>query len=165
MIKFPKINATPLMAFLADAWLAMTRILQSRTEHMRVTNAEGTDLVDGELLYFTTGDRQALRTTSVSSGTAEMACVSCEPTPAGGRGVARTNGIAFVLFEPGLVAPAPAANQPAYTSATAGRASNALPGAGWYNRIGTIEDASTYATLGGCYVNINRCCTPTEVAE
>jgi len=161
MIKFPKINATPLMAFLADAWLSLTRILQSRTEHMRVTNAEGTALLDGEVLYFGAGDRQAFRTTQITALTADAACISCEPTPAGGRGVARTQGLAFVLFDPTLN-PAPTSGEPAYTSNVAGRASNKTLGAGFYKRIGTIEDASTFATLGGCYVNLNHCCTPTD---
>lgn len=159
MIKFPKINATPLMTFLADAWLSFTRNVQANVEHMRVTNAEATPLLDGEVLYFTAGNRQVLRSTDASSASADVACISCQPIAAGAKGVARTGGLAWVLFEPGLVAPAPAAGQGVYNSAVAGRASN-LPPANFELRFGTIEDASTYATQGGCYVNINRCCTP-----
>ncbi len=165
MVKFPKIKSTPAMQHLAGAWEKLTRLLQARTEHMRVTNSEGTALVDGELLYFDTGDRQAKRTTAATSAQAEVACVSCEPTAAGGRGVARNQGLAWVLFEPGLTTPAPASGQPAFTSATAGRARNFTPPVGWSKKIGVIEDASTYDTLGGCYVNFNHCCTPTQVPD
>ena len=162
MIKFPQIDATPTMRLFANAWLALTRIVQSLVEHVRVTNAEATALVDGELLHFSPGVKQALRTTALSSKAAEFACVSCEPIAASGRGIARTQGLTWVLFEAGLVAPAPAAEQAVYTSTTPGRATNSAPkGAGeFYVRIGIIEDASTYATQGGCYVNINRCCVP-----
>jgi hypothetical protein len=162
MLKFPKINTTPLMAFFANVWLEATRIMQARLEHMRITNGEVTALVDGEVLYMS-DDREGSRAISTTAATADAACISCEPTAVGAKGVARTSGLAFVLFVPGLVAPAPAAGQAVYTSDTAGRASNAIGPAGWYTRIGTIEDASTYGTLGGCYVNIERCCTPSAI--
>lgn len=165
MIKFPKINATVLMRFFANAWLDLTRTVQTLVEHNRYTNAEATALVDGEVLYVTSdGTKTVKRTTSDTEAEAEFAGVSCEAFAAGGQGIVRTNGLAWVLFDVGLDDPAPAAGLPAYTSGvSAGRASPITPAAGWYNRIGTIEDASTYATQGGCYVNINRCCTPFDL--
>lgn len=163
MQSYPKIYKTrnPVTMWFVQAWEKMTRLLQARVEHMRITNAEATDLIDGELLYLTTGVENVLRTAAVTEAEATFAAVSCEPTAAGGRGVARTSGLAWVLFEPNLV-PAPAGGEAAYTCATKGRASNVPPLAGFYSRIGTIEDASTYATQGGCYVNISHCCSPSE---
>jgi hypothetical protein len=104
-----------------------------------------------------------LRTTTATANSAKFAAVCCEPTAAGGRGVARTENLAWVLFVPGLDPP-PVGGDDAFTCATPGRASNATPVIGFYSKIGKIEDASTY-TQGGCYVLINRCCAPTEVEQ
>lgn len=162
MIKFPKIQSTPFSKHFAGAWYRLVNILRKYTEHFPLTS-DGADLVDGELVY-ASGDRLMDRTDTLSEAGAMCIGVTCEPTLDGEQGVIRTGGLAWVLFEAGIVTPAPAAGQTVFTATTPGRANNRVPElGGWTVPIGTIEDASTYDSLGGCYVNINRCCVPEEI--
>lgn len=164
MIKFPKIQATPFSMHVAGAWYRLVNLLRKYTEHWPFTNTD-TALLDGEILYIS-GNRSCARASAGTLEKARVCGVCCEPTAQGAQGVMRTQGLAMVLFEAGLAAPAPAAGQIAYVGGTPGRATN-VAGVGNFNySFGTIEDASGYDPVAGgpCYVNINRCCVPTQAA-
>lgn len=144
----------------------LIRRLQTTVEHIRVTNAEpADDMEQGEVVYLVAGVRQARHAIATASATSEAIGVCCEDIENEETGIVRTNGKAWVRFEGSLV-PAPAAGEPAYVSAsTKGRATNvmtAVPGQ-FVSQIGVVLDASLYATRGGCYVQLQRCCSPRQV--
>jgi len=143
----------------------LIRRLQTTVEHIRVTNAEAADdMLRGHIVCLTAGVRQALLAQADDLGTSEQVGVCCEDIDVDATGIVRTNGKAWVLFE--TLDPAPLAGEPAYLSASdQGLATNVAPvGVGDYIvQIGLIEDASSYATLGGCYVQLQRCCFETPV--
>lgn len=164
MIKFPKIQATPFSKHIAGAWYRLVNKLRKYAEHWPFTNGEGDALADGELLYIS-GNRTCSRAADDTIPESRVCGVCCEPTASGEQGVMRTQGLAMVLFEPGLD-PAPAAGNLAFVGTVPGRGSNAGATAITYT-FGTIEDASNYdpVTGGHCYVNINRCCIPIRGGE
>jgi len=143
----------------------LIRRLQTTVEHMRVTNATVADMVRGEIIALTAGDRRAVLAQADALATSEWVGVVCEPIADGETGIVRTNGRAWVLFVDGLTL---AAGEPIYLSvATAGRATNVEPFAppGYMVRIGTIVDASPYVGDGvdnGCWVQLQRCCAPVD---
>ena len=161
MVKFPDIltNIGPFKQW----YNGFKRRIQTTVEHMRVTNVSDGAMVRGELIALVAGRRQAVLTDADDAALVCWAGVMTEPTPDDATGIARINGKAFVLFEAALD-PAPAAGDSAYVSNVPGRATNDIGTPTRVLKIGTVADASTYASTGGCYVYVNRCCTPTQMA-
>jgi len=155
MVKFPTVM-TACWEFI-KSFHGLTRRIQTTVEHMRVTNTT-TNMVRGEVIALTAGQRQAVRADADAEATARWAGVMCEPTPSLATGIARINGNAYVLFEAGLN-PVPAAGEAAYVSTVAGRATNTLAGP-WGAKIGIIADASQYLVDGSCKVYLQQCCSP-----
>jgi hypothetical protein len=164
MVKFPQ-ALTGLWPF-KQAFNALTRRIQSEVEHLRVTNASGGDMVRGNVIILTAGQRQAaLAFADSDSLLAEIAWVGvmAENTPNGERGISRINGYGYVLFEEGLTLDE---GDVAYVSpVTAGVATNVEPSGGdFIQRIGIIGDISPYGDSNAAWVYLKRCCEPAERA-
>jgi hypothetical protein len=137
------VNAGPLK----NAWERLIRQIQTEVEHKRVTNDTVTDMVKGEIVYMTAGNRQAALAIATAAASSRWAAVMAEPTAAGEQGISRTDGYALVKFEDNL--DNVVGNEGlgvVLSETTAGTASMDWPVvAGSYTvRIGILADATEY---------------------
>jgi len=144
-------------------WSHLCRIIETRVEHCLLINGRIADLTRGQIVYFSADNTAMLASAAAVDAHPDWAGVVVENAQGSGEvGPIRTDNVAYVRFEAGLAAPAPAAGQEAYLSATeAGSATNAQPAVEntWISKIGVIVDASTYGVgTPFCWVLLNNCC-------
>lgn len=149
-----------------NAWKRLVRQIQTEVEHKRVTNDTVADMVKGDIVYMTAGDRQAALATAAAQATAQWAAVIAEPIAAGERGISRTDGYAYVRFETGLGAIGDSSEgQQVFLSDTDPGAAtvSASQTEGSYNMVvGVLADATGYSDANPyCWVVLGHCCLPT----
>lgn len=156
------LNAGPIK----NAWMRLIRQIQTSVEHNRVTNVSGAAMVKGDIIYMTaTGDRQADLALADDPATVRWAAVMAEPTAAGERGIARTDGYALVRFVTGLGAIGDSnEGQQVYLDDTvAGAANVGAPQGNFTAVIGILADATEYSDDNPfAWVLLGHCCIPSE---
>lgn len=147
-------------------WLNLNRRIQTEIEHRRVTNDTVADMVRGDIVCYTAGNRQAHLAQADAAATARWAAVMAEPTPAGEQGIARTDGYTLIRMQDDEGAIAGAEGQPIFLSPTvAGAGTLAQPdGDGdFVARVAILADASEYSALNPFVWGIlGHCCAPSE---
>lgn len=137
---------------LRGAWDKLIAWIQRRIEAMLVTNGSGGVLLRGHVVRMS-ADRAVDLADGSTADNARYAGVATQPSQDGTNVIVRNDNLAFVLF-----VDAPANGGDAFVSDTPGLASNAQGTV--RSKLGKVLDASPYATTGGAYVLLNKCCDP-----
>lgn len=155
-----KLNAGPIK----NAWERLNRQIQTDVEHTRVTNSTVSGMSRGSLVALTAGNRQAIFAQANAEVTARWAAVMAEDVPAGGRGIARTDGYALVRFETGQAAFMQEGNFAYVSISVPGVATPIAPLSGYSKRVGIIADVSEYSDANPfAYVILGHCCAPVAI--
>jgi hypothetical protein len=150
---------------LKNAWLRLVRQIQTEVEHKRLTNASGSDMNRGDIVSLTSGDRQAVLAQGIGWDLVEWVGVMAEFTPNGERGIARTDGYAFVRFETGLgaIGNNSEGSRVVVSNSDAGAATIAPLSAGTEAALGVLADATMYSDENPyAWVILQPCCAPEE---
>jgi len=155
------LNAGPIK----NAWMRLIRQIQTTVEHMRVTNDTVADMAKGDIVYLTAGDRQAALAIATAAATSRWVGVVAEPIPAGARGIARTDGYAYVRFETGLDMTGNEGMQVFLSTTDAGAASITQPQDNFTKVVGTLADATLYTNDNPYAWVVLRDCCPLSAIE